>query len=77
MPNKGFMSPEHIEEYTFSRMLEAMKEGIMKHADILDNPKYSKELKELLKQVYIAGFDDSASAITNIMKDIQKVIGER
>ncbi len=77
MPSKGFMSPEHLEEYAFSRMQEAMKEGIMKHSDILDNPLFCKEAKELLKQVYIAGFNDASSSIAKMFEDIQKVNGER
>lgn len=76
MPSKGFMSPEHLEEYAFSRMQEAMKEGIMKHADILDNPVLCKEVKELLKQVYIAGFSDASNAIAKMIDDIQKVNGK-
>ena len=76
MPSKGFMSPEHLEEYTCSRMEEAMKEGIMKHADIFDKPIYCKELRDLLKQVYITGFSEATSAIAKIMDDIQKVNGK-
>lgn len=77
MSSKGFMSPEHLEEYTFSRMQEAMKEGIMKHADVLDSPIYCKELKEFLKQVYMTGFSDASNAIAKMIEDIQKVNGER
>lgn len=76
MPSKGFMSPEHLEEYTFSRMQEAMKEGIMKHDDIFNNPIYSKEVREILKMVYMTGFGDASLAIGKMLDDIMKVNGK-
>ena len=84
MPGKGFMSPEHIEEYCLSRMLEALKEGIMNHADIFNradmfnNPLCSKDAyREYLKSLYVLGFSDASSTVAKILEDIQKVNGVR
>lgn len=76
MPSKGFMSPEHLGEYCFSRFQEAMKEGIMNHADMFNNPMLSKDVRDGLKMVYMTGFADASSSIAKMLDDIQKVNGK-
>lgn len=75
MPDKGFMSPEHLEEYTLSRMTEAMKEGVMKHSDIFNNDIYPKELRDFLIAIYETGWAEGIAATAKMMDDIQKVNG--
>ena len=75
MPDLGFMSESHLEEYIESRLYEAMQEGIMEQSQTLENPLLSREVRDILKNMYVLGFKKATVTFSNIMDDIDKVNG--
>ena len=71
----GFMSPEHMNDYVSSRILEKLKERIMEREAVWIKSGIPENIRANLRNIYELGYLESVADIAKLMDDIQKVAG--
>ena len=71
----GFMSPEHMNDYVSSRLIEKLKERIMEKETDWIKSGVPENVRKILRNIYELGYFESVSDVAKMMDDIQKVAG--
>lgn len=71
----GFMSPEHMNDYVSSRILEKLKERIIEKETVWIKSGVPENVRKFLRNTYELGYLESVADIAKLMDDIQKVAG--